>query len=404
MTDEPNIDGLERATRRYPAYLFFLKASYWAPVFFLYFNSLLSLSDVLLLESIYYIGVVCLEVPTGYLADRIGPRRVLIGSSVAQMVACTAFVSSGHFVTLALGQILLALGMSLSSGSDTAYHYSVVRALDRADEYPAREGRASRALFLSQASSALVGGAVAIVDLRLAYAFTILSSAIAAVISFHFVDIPAGDKSAESVWRQLSSCLQHARHPRLAWLLAFYIFMTVVNHITHEFYQPFLADLVTASHMSLQAPLAAGIHTALTMVVAGIAANYTIRLRDRLGSSFGLLLAAVIQTSIIAAMALNPSPVIAFVVLLRSVPRGLMMAPLNAEIVPLIAEGRRATYLSLQSLLGRLAFGAVLVALSRTFVSEAIAEPLETAMVWAAVGLILLTVALPISARKADTP
>ena len=88
-------EAVERSIRRYPVYLFFQKASYWGPVFFLYFNSLLSLSDVLLLEAIYYFGVVLLEIPTGYLADRVGPRRVLIASSLSQVAACAAFVSSG---------------------------------------------------------------------------------------------------------------------------------------------------------------------------------------------------------------------------------------------------------------------------------------------------------------------
>ena len=44
-----------------------------------------------LLEAVYYISVVILEIPTGYLADRIGPRRVLIAASVSQMIACVAF-------------------------------------------------------------------------------------------------------------------------------------------------------------------------------------------------------------------------------------------------------------------------------------------------------------------------
>ena len=149
---------LESSTGRYPVYLFFQKASYWGPVFFLYFSSVLTLPDVLVLEGIYYISVVLLEIPTGYLADRFGQRRVLIWSSIAQAIACAIFILSGTFVELAAGQVFLALGMALGSGSDTAYHFSILKDLGNEIEYGAREAKAARTLLISQASSALIGG------------------------------------------------------------------------------------------------------------------------------------------------------------------------------------------------------------------------------------------------------
>jgi hypothetical protein len=395
-------EALSKSVARYPVYLFFHKASYWGPVFFLYFSSLLSLADVLLLEAIYYVSVVILEVPTGYLADRFGSRRILIASSIAQMAACSAFALSGHFFVLAAGQTLLALGMSLSSGSDTAYHFAVIGAANRQDEFPEREGRAARALLLSQATSALVGGCVAVFDLRLAYLLTLVSSLVAASIAYRFAEVSPGREQSESVTRQLKSCIKDVRNPRLAWLLGFYIYMTVVNHIPHEFYQPFIRGLIDQAAPGVPTPAVTGIHTALTMGVATLAATLSIRLTRRIGNSWTLLLGGGIQTLIIGAMASLHSPVVAILVLLRSVPRGLMYAPLNAEIVPLIGEGRRATYLSLQSLLGRLAFGGVLIAFSRISSTGNIAEPLSLSTVGAVAGLLLLAITAPLSFRASS--
>ncbi|HCK10786.1 MAG: hypothetical protein CME21_22800 [Gemmatimonadetes bacterium] len=397
MTGSASLTRLEWSARRYPVYLFFQKASYWGPIFFLYFSSLLSLSDVLLLESIYYITVVLLEIPTGYLADRVGHRRVLIGSSIAQMTACLAFVSSDHFSVLAFGQIMLATGMALGSGSDTSYHFSVLAALGRSDEYGSREAKAARSLLISQATSALIGGAVATMDLRVAYLFTMASSLVAFAIAAGFLDVTVESSPRKSMVSQIGSCLRDATHPRLAWAMAYFIFMTVINHIPHEFYQPFLKTLILEHATDISTPLTIGIHTALTMGVATIAAAISIRIRDRIGSSSTLLLAGLIQTVIISGMALSTSPLIGILLLLRSIPRGLIQAPLNAEIVPLVGKDRRATYLSLQSLMGRLAFGAVLLAFSMFFDGNEIAAPIGVSMTGAAVGLLLLLALVPLS-------
>ena len=403
MASDVSPEALERSARLYPVYVFFQKASYWAPIFFLYFSRVLPLHDVLLLEAIYYISVVILEVPTGYLSDRIGPRRVLLASSVAQMAACSAFASSGIFPILACGQILLALGMALGSGSDTSYHYAVLNALGRDEEYGRREARAARSLLLSQAISALLGGAVAVFDLRLAYLLTLASSAVAATIALQFAGVRPKGVERKSVTRWIRSCLQDASHPRLAWLLGYFIFMTVINHIPYEFYQPFLKILIHQVQSSLATPVVTGMHTALAMGVATVAAAYSIRIRDRLGPSSTLLLAGLVQTVIIAAMALVQAPAIAILIVFRSVPRGLMQAPLNAEVVPLVGEERRATYLSIQSLLGRLAFGAVLFVFSQIFDGNEIEAPLGVSMVGAALVLLLLALAVPLS-RKSNHP
>ena len=57
-------------------------------------------------------------------------------------------------------------------------------------------------------------------------------------------------------------------------------------------------------------------------------------------------------------------PVIALLLLLRGVPGALTRAPLNEAVGPLVPSQMRATYLSLQSLVGRLSYAAVLVGLS----------------------------------------
>ena len=93
-------------------------------------------------------------------------------------------------------------------------------------------------------------------------------------------------------------------------------------------------------------------------------AGRSIRIRDRIGLGGTMLAAVALQTLIIGAMGLALHATILLLVLLRSVPRALMAAPMNAAVAPRVHEAHRATYLSIQSLVGRLSFAGFLALLS----------------------------------------
>ena len=107
------IASAERNIKLYPLYRATADAMAWLPVFFLFFSEHLTLPQVLLLEAVYYIAVVITEVPSGYLSDLIGRRRTLLLSCLAILSAYICFLLSDDFAGFALGQILLAVSLSL---------------------------------------------------------------------------------------------------------------------------------------------------------------------------------------------------------------------------------------------------------------------------------------------------
>ena len=111
---------MQRNLRLYLVYQVAHNGYFWLPVFFLYFSSILPAGEVLLLEAIYYLGVVVLEVPSGYLSDRIGRRVILVLSMAMWLGACLVFAFTSSFAAFAAGQLLLSAGMAFNSGSDTS--------------------------------------------------------------------------------------------------------------------------------------------------------------------------------------------------------------------------------------------------------------------------------------------
>ncbi|HES58191.1 MAG TPA: hypothetical protein ENO21_02045 [Firmicutes bacterium] len=125
-----------------------------------------------------------------------------------------------------------------------------------------------------------------------------------------------------------------------------------------------MEQLLGLFDISRSTPLATGVQTALTLLLASLVAQRSIVLRDRLGTGGVLLAAMIIQTAIIGVMAVALHPLVAILIIARSVPRGLMTAPLNAAVVPRVPRHERATYLSVQSLAGRLGFALYLLAMA----------------------------------------
>lgn len=365
---------LERNIALFPWYMGTFQAYCWLPVFFLFFLDKLPIEQVLWLESIFFLAVVVLEIPSGYFSDTIGRRTTLIISALGIVSAHGLFYYGASterhadqvFTLFALAQVLLAIGTSFKSGTDTTLHYDSLKALGREAEYADREAIASRNGFLACALAALLGGLVASFELRYAYATSLVMGLITFSIALQFIEPGNGTqtKSSNGLGQQLAACVAQLSNPSLAWLFGFAVFMTVLNHLPYEFYQPYIGLLGEQTALfSRGTPLAAGIHTALTMIIASWVAAKSIQLRNRIGLAATLFLVATIQLVTIALMSLMLSPVIALILLIRSTPRALMSAPLNAAITPQLPETLRATYLSLQSLVGRLGFSVLLAVL-----------------------------------------
>ncbi len=387
-------------------------AFFWMPVFFLYFTSLFSLEKVLLLEAIYYAAVVLLEVPSGHFSDRFGRRPTLLVSSAGLAMAYALFLFGSGFAIFAVAQALLAAGVSFNSGTDTSFHFDSLAALGKEAEFAGREARATRNAFVAGAVTAFLGGAVATFELRYAYGLSLLSALATFGIIVATVEPTTREREAAPAggfFLQLRQCVAYLKNLRLRWLFGFAVLMTVLNHVPYEFYQPYLGVLGSELDFPAKgAPLAAGGHMAVTMLLGSWFASRSVRIRDRLGLGPALLLSALLQTVIIGMMGVILHPAVTLLILLRGVPRALMAAPLNAAVTPKIGQSHRATYLSIQSLAGRLSFSGVLFLLSRVPVSNAPAEwtslslMLRLCAAFGLAGFIALAAAVSSSLRGRD--
>lgn len=328
----------------------------------------MSLDQVIQLSAVYYLSAFVLEVPSGYFSDQIGRRTTLMLAATSLIASYCCFIIGAGFWWFAAGQFLLAAGIAMQSGTDTAFHYDSLKALSRESEYAQREANAEQWGLMMLAVATLSGGVLGLIDLRLAYVFSLCSAITMAAMVWLFVEPVHADETTalpQSFTAVVLSCFARLRDPLLGWIFLTAIVLYALAHIVYEFYQPYITLLqLPVFEASSYAPLISGVIISISMFGGAIGARASISLQSKLGFVGLLAVAMFIQTGIVAAMAIAVSPVVLVLVCARNFPMSLVHAPVRAAIAPRITRAQRATYLSLQGLSERLFFALLLLGLA----------------------------------------
>jgi len=362
------VSRLNLNIRLYPWFRAASDGHAWITVFFLYMSQSLPLEQIIELSAVYYLSVFMLEVPSGYFSDRIGRRRTLLIAAGSLIAAYCCFIVGAGFWWFAAGQFLLAMGIAMQSGTDTAFHYDSLKALDREQEYAEREAKAEQWGLAMLAVATLSGGVLGLIDLRLAYVFSLCSAAVMAWLVWRFSEPAHAEETSaipQSFARVVWDCCLRLRDPVLGWIFLVVIVLYAMAHIVFEFYQPYITLLqLPLLEAATQAPLISGIVISISMFGGAVGARASIAWQLRLGLVGVLAAAMLIQLGIVAAMAVALSPAVLALVCLRNFPMSLVHAPVRAAIAPRIERRQRATYLSLQGLAERLFFALLLLSLA----------------------------------------
>lgn len=382
------------------------QAFFYAPIFFLYWNSLLTVERVLQLEAIYYMTVVLLEVPSGYFSDRVGRIATLRISAVFGVLAYGLFFLGDSFASFALAQVSLAAHFSFRSGTDTAWHYDLLEVLGLEAEFADREARLARVTFWVRSFCALVGGAVGSFALGVPYALSCAAAAVVAVLMFASSELPQSESDrAGSFGRQIGRSVSRLANPWLAWIFGYVVLQTTLEHVPYEFAQPYVAAVLGNAGADVsQTPLATGVIVAIVALIGGWAAGLAPVLQRRLGVAGTLLALTTLQTVVIALLAAVVHPVLVVLLMLRSIHPAIGHVVVNVAIAPRIPRSERATYLSLHSLAGRAGYSTVLLSLGALVGGAEVMEALELRQLLGACALLAVIglVALLAARRRAE--
>lgn len=391
--------------RLYPWFKFCQNLVFWQAIWFLFFQSELSAAQAVLLYAVYDVATTALEVPSGYMSDRLGRRKTLLAAAVAGALGASLIAFGDGFAVFALAQVCLGAAAAFASGTDNAFLYESLVAEGRGEEVEAFETRAWQFTLSGLALSAVTGGVLATFAYQLAFAAGAAAQGVCLLMAWRFVEPPHHRPVVQqsAVTEQWGLFREAMRLPVLVWLFALSVLMYGFSHLPFVFGQPFIAQALDGAGIAMEAPLVSGMVTAAMMGVSALAVVYAVRVRARMGLSRLLLLAFGIQVGLVITLALTPSLLAIGVLLLRMVPNSLSRPFVIARMQPLLSDAGRATFLSIQSFAGRLLFAASLLIASAAVAARAEMTHAEIQLVlgWYAVAGVLFLAALALSVRRA---
>ena len=108
MTDTPEAPHpAVRTVALYPWFKLCQNLLFWQAMWFLFFQSRLSAAEAILLYAIYDVATTALEVPSGYMSDRLGRRVTLLASGAFSFASMLLIAFGDSFAAFALAQALL---------------------------------------------------------------------------------------------------------------------------------------------------------------------------------------------------------------------------------------------------------------------------------------------------------
>ena len=353
---------LERNLRLVPVHEALSSSMVYLPVFVLFTRENFGVAGALQIASLTYLFIVALEVPSGWMSDWLGRVPTLSVAAAGFVVGQVCFLAGGdQFAIIVLGQFFVSAGYAFLSGTNVSFHFDTLEALGRGDEYAHRQARVASLSYLVRAGTALLGGLLGLIDLRLTFVVSLMFAVAQLAVTRLLREPGDAELQAERFVRQIGRCLAYLRNGFMAWLFFYGIALVVLEHVAFTLMQPWLTEALGRSPEDLGAtPLVSGALFAVTAFVGAAAARWSAPAADRFGTVAALIGLGVISAVIVTGMALTFSVLILALMIFRSVQGAAAPVLISAAVAPRTQQQHRATLLSINSLAGRLAYGGLL--------------------------------------------
>jgi MFS family permease len=335
--------------------LYIIKIAKWfsliMPIVVLFFQENgLNMTQIFWLKSVYSIGIVAFEVPSGYFADVWGRKKTLIVGTLLATIGFSFYGFSTHFWQFLIAELVLGIGQSFISGADSAMLYDSLKQENNEKAYLKYEGRVISVGNFAEAIAGIVGGLLATISLRTPYFAQIVVSALAIPAALTLIE-PPFNKNRKTGLKDIVDVLHFSLigHPRLRNFILFSSLIGAATLTFAWFIQPLLIEITI--------PVAFfGVTWTILNLVVGFSSMSAHRIekyfneRQATGLIFISLAAGFMLTG------LTIGYVALFFVLITYMIRGIATPVLKDYIHSQINSDVRATVLSLRDMVIRIIF------------------------------------------------
>ena len=205
----------------------------------------LSRGDFYLLEILFAIALLVLEVATGRFADRFGKVRTIKLGFIALSVGALIYSVANGFGGFLIGEVIAALGIALISGTDEALMFRSNAALGQDTAHQRWWTVSVGASFVSMAIFALIGARLSESSLTAPFLFCAVVQVLGLMLCFGLVEPPKGlttqaEESGGTLREAVSAIVLSSSHIR--WMAIAPGFVAGINQTFLWMYPEYLAE------------------------------------------------------------------------------------------------------------------------------------------------------------------
>ncbi len=326
------------------------------PVVVLFFRENgLSMFQIMLLQAIFSVSVLILEIPSGYYADVFGRKKAIVLGTILGSCGFTVYSLSQEFWGFLIAELILGLGSSFISGSDSALLFESLKETGQEADYMKAEGQLRSAGNMSEAVAAVLGGLLATISLRTPLYFETALSFVAIPFALSIVEPKrVGYDCKDGKLRGLLKIVYFAfcKHGEVSWLIIYSASLSASTLTLAWLAQPYL-QLVNL-------PLA-------LFGVVWFSLNFSVGVFSLLAHRFEILLgrrrvlqllAVLMVVGYFLLFSFQSLWGIGFLFIFYFV-RGLNTPISRTYLNELVTSDRRATVLSITNMISRLIFACL---------------------------------------------
>ena len=245
MTSETRKKKLEANIWKFYLYRVFSSIMFITPIFVLFYQENgLTMTQVMILQSVYTALIMITVVPFGIIADYIGRKKVLMIGAILFIFTWVLFALSYDFKGFLIAEIVAAFSASMWMASGTAFFYDTLRELNKEGKFKKLFGNVISINYLMWGLSSLAGGYIATHSLRLPFWTTTIGAFIALLIIFSFTDTKKYKHGDRNYLLHLKEASKFAvTHPKVRLFIIYSAIIFSIGFICYMLYQPYLKSI-----------------------------------------------------------------------------------------------------------------------------------------------------------------
>jgi len=347
--------NLNSFINRYYIFQFLGNMAFFMPVIVLFWQKNgLTMTQIMLLQSIYAVGVSVLELPTGVFADIFGKKNSMLCGTLFWFVGFLWYSQAHLFWQFAIGELVAGIGSAFISGADRSYLHELLKEHAQQHTFSHIEGRARGIAQIAQAVAGVLGGLLGAFSLSLPLVATAVSNIFNAGVVLTF---PSAIKQRQGRGVQIfcthlkESISSVIKHPSLRWYVVFFAtFYALLWPL--QFYVQVYFEYVRIP-VYLYGVLFMGLN-----LLAGLGMTYTHWLENVFQNTlFHFASFVVVLTLLLVAAFPHVALIPLWSIFMMSV--FILQTIVSSRILHIISYEKTATILSLQNLLRRLIYAVI---------------------------------------------